>query len=37
MADHPGVHLPQAGNDPAELALAARYAPRIFFDQNEPF
>ncbi len=35
--DHPGAHPPQADPDPAELALAARYAPRILFDQNEPF
>jgi hypothetical protein len=34
---HPGAHLPQADQDPAELALAVRYAPRILFDQNEPF
>jgi hypothetical protein len=35
--DRPGAHSPQADPDPAELALAARYAPRILFDQNEPF
>jgi len=37
MADHPGARLPQADPDATELALAARYAPRILFDKNEPF
>ncbi|MEE9617850.1 MAG: hypothetical protein V3T90_12705 [Anaerolineae bacterium] len=37
MADHPGTRPPQANRDPAELALAACYAPRIFLDQEEPF
>lgn len=36
-ADHPGAYSPQVYENPAELALAARYAPRIFLDQNEPF
>lgn len=37
MVDHPGTRPPQANRDPAELALAACYAPRIFLDQEEPF
>jgi putative hydrolase of the HAD superfamily len=37
MIDHRGAHPPQPTKDPTELALAARYAPRIFLDQNEPF
>jgi putative hydrolase of the HAD superfamily len=31
------VHLPQIEQNEPELALAARYAPRILFDRHEPF
>jgi putative hydrolase of the HAD superfamily len=37
IAPHPGARPPKIDQDPAELALAARYAPRILFDRNEPF
>ena len=32
-----GAHLPRVVQDPVALGLAERYAPRILFDQREPF
>ena len=32
-----GAQPPKISQDPSELALAVRYAPRILFDRNEPF
>ena len=32
-----GAHPPRIEQDMSELALAARYAPRILFDRHEPF
>lgn len=34
---HPGANVPRDHGDAEDLALAARYAPRILLDRREPF